>query len=66
MKNIKVKVTWDFNDTEFEHLRYTEALAESGLPKVVKISDYDEEDIEIETYLFEEFMFYPKKWSIIE
>lgn len=66
MKNIRVKVKWDFENTEFENLRYSEAVAESGLPNVVIIKDYDEEEIEIESYLFEEYMFYPKQWVINE
>jgi hypothetical protein len=65
MKTIKVKVKWDFENTEFEHLRYSEAVVESNLPNTVTIEDYDEEEVEIESYLIDEYVFSPKSWKII-
>jgi len=63
---IRVKVKWSFDDTEFEHLRYPEAISAAGLPKSVTIKDYDPEEIDIESYLIEEYQFDPVSWEIIE
>ena len=65
-KNVKVKVTWDFEDTEYEMLRYSEAIIESGLPKRVTIKNYDEEEIDIESYLIEEYGFSPSAWTLLD
>lgn len=66
MNKIKVKVTWCFEDTEYENLRYPEALQISGLPKTVVIKNFDEEETDIEAYLMEEFLFTPVEWIIID
>lgn len=66
MRNIKVKVKWDFEDTEFEYLRYPEAIEISGLPRRLIIKNFDEEEIDIETYLTEEYGFNPLEWSIVD
>ena len=65
-KNAKVKVKWDFEDTEYEMLRYSEALIESGLPKRITIKNYDEEEIDVESYLIEEYGFTPAEWTFID
>lgn len=63
---LKLKVKWSFEDTEFEHLRYPEAIATAGLPKKVTIDNYDPEDVDIESYLIEEYQFDPLSWEVIE
>lgn len=65
-RNIKVKIKWDFEDTEFEMFRYSEALIESGLPKRITIKNYDEEEIDIESYLIEEYGFTPESWEVLD
>ena len=36
---MKVKVDWDFGDTELEDVDYAEALKESGCPHIVTIPE---------------------------
>lgn len=63
---IKVKVEWDFEDTEFENLMYREAMSISGLKSTYKI-DYDEEETDIESYLIETGGgILPFSWEIID
>lgn len=50
---VKVKVTWDFDDTEFEYLQYGEALESTNLKRSYTIKDYNEEEVDIESYLIE-------------
>ena len=47
-------------------LRYSEAIIESGLPKRVTIKNYDEEEIDIESYLIEEYGFTPVEWTLLD
>jgi hypothetical protein len=61
----KISVTWCFEGTEFENLQYEEARLNAGLPKVLKI-DFDEEEEEIESYLFENYGFEPLEWEYID
>ena len=52
------KIKWDFKDTEFDELTYSEALEQACLPEEV---EFDEQDEDIESYLIEEYLFYPEK-----
>lgn len=58
----KINVTWSFEDTEFEMFQYEEARKAAGLPKSVKI-DIDEDDIEVEDYLYESYGFFVEEWD---
>lgn len=58
----KINVTWSFEDTEFEMFQYEEARKAAGLPRSVKI-DIDEEEIEVEDYLYESYGFFVEEWD---
>jgi hypothetical protein len=61
----KINVVWSFEDTEFEDLQYEEARENASLPKVVKI-DFDEDEDEIESYLYENYGFEIKEWEYVD
>jgi hypothetical protein len=61
----KVFITWSFEDTEFEMFQYEEARKAAGLPKSKKIN-IDEEEIEVEDYLYETYGFVVESWSYDE
>ena len=63
---MKVKVIWNFEDTEYENFQYEEARKAAGLPKTIKLKDFEEEDEEIESYLFENYGFEPESYEIHE
>lgn len=52
------KIKWDFKKTEFDGFTYQEALEQTCLPEEIYFDDQDED---IESYLIEEYMFYPEK-----
>ena len=58
----KVFITWCFEDTEYEQFQYEEARKAAGLPRSKKI-DIDEEEIEVEDYLYETYGFTVESWS---
>jgi hypothetical protein len=67
MIKIKIKVKWDFSDTELEDLQYLEAMQISGLKSnyIVKVDDI--EDFDVEDYLVETGSgILPLKWETIE
>jgi|13_taG_2_1085334.scaffolds.fasta_scaffold00293_7 hypothetical protein len=61
-----IKVTWCFKDTEFDYLQYEEARVNAGLPKTLSIELFDEDEDEIESYLFENFGFEAAKWEYVD
>lgn len=66
MSKIKIKVEWDFEDTEFENLMYREAMQLAGLKSLYKI-EYDEEETDVESFLFETGSgILPSNWEILE
>jgi hypothetical protein len=62
----RIKITWCFEDTEFDYLQYEEARVNAGLPKTLSIENLDEDEDEIESYLFENFGFEVSKWEFID
>jgi hypothetical protein len=55
---MKIKVTWDFEGTEFETLQYEEARKQLGLPSSVNV-DLDEDEYEDpKEYLEATYSFY--------
>ena len=58
----KVYITWSFDDTEFEMFQYEEARKAANLPKTKRI-DIDEEEIEVEDYLYESYGFIVENWE---
>lgn len=63
---MKVSVTWCFEDTDFENLQYEEARINAGLPKNVVLEDFEEEEDEVESFLFENFGFEVSQWECID
>jgi hypothetical protein len=59
---MKINVVWSFEDTEFEEFQYEEARKAASLPNVVKI-DLDEDEDEIEDYLYENYGFGIESWE---
>ena len=63
--SIKISITWCFEGTEFDYLQYEEARINAGLPKTLKI-DIDEDEDEVESYLFENYGFEAAEWEYID
>jgi hypothetical protein len=67
----KVKVEWDFGDTDFEDLPYKQALRKSRLPEKVRIPQWlvdeffeeDEDEGLIDDWLSDEYGFTHHGWS---
>lgn len=61
---MKVRVEWDFGDTEFEDMPYEEAVEKADLPKVIEIPvDVAYEDDEgISDWISEEYGFTLLDW----
>jgi hypothetical protein len=55
---MKVKVTWDFEGTDFEDLQYEEARKQACLPKLVNIELEEDEYEDPKEYLEENYNFY--------
>ena len=62
---MKIKVRWNFKDTEFETFSYKEAMDALELPSIVEIFEDDLVEIDIEEELFEEWGFPVKSFRII-
>jgi hypothetical protein len=70
---MKVKVTWDLNDTEYES--YGQAIAKEtlGLPTYVDISSLYDDDVvkedidkdEVKSFIYESYNFEVKSFKII-
>jgi hypothetical protein len=52
----KIKVTWSFEETEFEELQYEEARILAGLPEYVEL-EFDEEDDDVDNLILDEYGF---------
>ena len=63
--SIRINVTWCFEGTEFDYLQYEEARLNAGLPKSLSI-DFDEDEEEIESYLFENYGFEAAGWEYVD
>lgn len=61
----KIIVHWSFEDTEFEIFQYEEARKAASLPKTIKI-DIDEEETEVEDYIYETYGFTVEHWEYDE
>ena len=62
------KITWNFEDTEFEECLYEEAVSMVCLPESLDIDELDEEsnDYEIKEFLTENYGFDVKSYEIEE
>ena len=58
----KINIVWSFEDTEFEEFQYEEARKVAGLPNTIKI-EIDEDENEIEEYLYENYAFSIESWE---
>lgn len=58
----KIIIQWSFEDTEFEMFQYEEARKAANLPRSIKV-DIDEDDIEVEDYIYETYGFSAETWE---
>lgn len=69
---MKVKLTWDFEDTEYEEIGQRIAVETLGLPVIVETEDIcDDDDIhvcieEVKSYMYDNYSFEIKKVKILE
>lgn len=67
MEKVKVKVKWDFSDTELENLQYLEAMQISGLKSRYIVKVEDPEEFDVEDFLIETGAgIAPDTWEVIE
>jgi len=61
----KISITWCFEGTDFDYLQYEEAIDNARLPETLSI-DIDEDEEEVESYLYENFGFEIVEWEYID
>lgn len=61
----KIKVTWSFEDTEFEELQYEEARMLASLPEYVEL-EFDEEEDDVDNLILDEYGFEALDYEICD
>lgn len=59
---MKIRIEWNFDDTGFEGLQYSEAVSLNSLPTTISLDELDEDD-DVESYLYENYSFWPSSWE---
>ena len=61
---MKIRIEWDFGDTDLEDIPYEEALRLSGTPDIITVpSDIDDDDIS--DWLSDEYGYLVLDWNEI-
>ena len=60
---MRIKIEWDFTDTDYENLQYKEALELAGLPTYLDLEFDEDDDMDIDSYISENYYGFDFSWN---